>query len=667
MKKAFLLTITFLFCCLCVSDLGLARLGHVYQQHLPKYNMLLNPGGEHGKQFWSVTGSGTLTVDKTTPMAGQASLQWDASATGEYLTSSSTGATIPIVLRGQDCEIRMKYLYSGTAGDYQLYAYDGTGNVHEKLDIPLSPSASVPSVARAAFACPESGTLQFRMESTANGGVIEIEEMWVGSNVQNFDYSTAEEYGYAKHDEGDTGCLWNGGSSSWDDYPADGDCDGVFETVRGKIEHPSTLIPGITVPSLEAGNYQIFMYAKFQTDGSHDCAWRWSDGTDYSGLIKSDVNTDHNQNLIGTFSYDTAQTDVTFRVQRKRNSGGSNCYLNNDGTDEWIEISLYRFPLESQKAVSIDTTPFEVRGNIGGANISLSTSDVATYTHIEDSGLDMTLQTGSRPAEIPCTIGESTGLTCSSGNEVLGVSWFPDRAGTYRICFAFGFRVLLGTSQNWDGTFQIIETDNDDETSTVYETKAYAYGYVGASSVSGVDVGQSPSWCADVPISTVGKKTHLIKYEQNVTGSFTKQLRLDRGASVGNPELSFSIIRVSDQLPQAYLLPIDYQELDISSSGDFSAGQPLLRIAKNEQIVTLTWTALNHPSDNEVFSAVGFIPEKYRPAHLVRNTFANSTTALYRVEIHDDGKFGVDYKNYSGSATNKTQALGGSVSWVIDD
>jgi len=110
-----------------------------------------------------------------------------------------------------------------------------------------------------------------------------------------------------------------------------------------------------------------------------------------------------------------------------------------------------------------------------------------------------------------------------------------------------------------------------------------------------------------------------------------------------------------------------YEELDISSSGDFDAAQPVLRIAKVGSLVTLTWQAMTTTSKIGPASASGFIPTQYRPTETIYSANTASISIVSRITVASDGTFSCNNFNYSGTGVNVAAINGGSISWVVDE
>lgn len=110
-----------------------------------------------------------------------------------------------------------------------------------------------------------------------------------------------------------------------------------------------------------------------------------------------------------------------------------------------------------------------------------------------------------------------------------------------------------------------------------------------------------------------------------------------------------------------------YNQLNISSSGNFSAGQPDLLIARVNQVVTLSWNDLAHTSGSSASSASGFIPVGYRPAFLIFNTYAVGGSQVLRILVNTDGTITFNYFDWNGAGSARTGTSNGSISWTIDD
>lgn len=95
--------------------------------------------------------------------------------------------------------------------------------------------------------------------------------------------------------------------------------------------------------------------------------------------------------------------------------------------------------------------------------------------------------------------------------------------------------------------------------------------------------------------------------------------------------------------------------LDISSSGNFSAGQPSLEFSKTpEGFITLYFPLLAHSSSTNPQTATGVIPTEFRPTERVENVYFISSSAIAKVIIDTTGRFQTAYYNSSFTLTALT-------------
>jgi len=109
------------------------------------------------------------------------------------------------------------------------------------------------------------------------------------------------------------------------------------------------------------------------------------------------------------------------------------------------------------------------------------------------------------------------------------------------------------------------------------------------------------------------------------------------------------------------------ETVDISSSGNFSAGNGNLVCERINNTVTITSDAvLSHTNGSSANSASGLIPEDFRPSDTVINIYGLNSTRVTRATIASDGTFGVEYQDWAGGAfSNTTTTWTVSISYVI--
>lgn len=196
-------------------------------------------------------------------------------------------------------------------------------------------------------------------------------------------------------------------------------------------------------------------------------------------------------------------------------------------------------------AISIDKLGWRIDANIGGANPALGTSTITSQTEIVDAGLDMVLQSGSASAKIPCSsTNASTGLTCSSGSEGLGVVFQPPTAGAYEVCAIFTHESNVGSSGSVNSYFQLNETAASSQTIIQSGNARQASGEDAGSGSGGHGSFDPHNLCSTFTFSDTSERTVRLMYTQ-VTGNtvFTNRIHGDRDANKSARDVKFSVRR----------------------------------------------------------------------------------------------------------------------------
>lgn len=217
--------------------------------------------------------------------------------------------------------------------------------------------------------------------------------------------------------------------------------------------------------------------------------------------------------------------------------------------------------------------------NIGGANIPLNVA-YSNYTGVVNVGLDLVINKGSN-ITIPCSgTNASTGLTCSSGSEGVGVV-FDAEVGTYEICTSFS--AYQGPAVGGAFTaFQMIETVNDAQTILQEGGSRLVIGGSNTSSNDGYSVQRN---CGTFDFTSAGRKTIRLMHEK----SNTAQLRVegDRNSSLGQKDIhitgryyppSSTIVRAKSLSPDmAGFLSWSFFDMDESQGWLKSDGRCVLK------------------------------------------------------------------------------------------
>jgi len=509
-------------------------------------NLLKNPNFESRTSGWSKTGSSTLTVESGTPLEGVYSINWDASATGEFFRSGTY--TIPAGMRGKTCLIEMLYSWdAGTSGHILMNVDDGTNNVATMTVAPTA--SSVAGVAQLNFTCPTSGTVRFELESTANATSIRVDKTFVGAGRNSAQLSQAVVYATADYQ---SDCDWNT-SSSTTSFPV-GDATCSTPTTTGTISITSDGTgerPGFTLPNAPPGRYEIRWHtnAIWTTDSTTHTMELWINGNDRATALHSGPPGSANDREVTPISYiwdHTTTSTITVEI-RTADSGGNNYAM---GLGKRSTFTVTKYPTTSAESLTLETTGWKVDANISGNNIQLSTGVVASYTAPNNASLSLTTNPGSLPTFISCSsTNDATGTTCSAGNEEPGISFSVPTAGDVQVCASFThFLDAPAGSINVETYFQLVETANTSQT-IVQEGKS-RIGHHAVSLINDQRQGVPFRLCGNFNFASAGRKTIRLMYEQDVSGvADNNTIQADAAGAYGQRDIHFEAYPLNQQMP----------------------------------------------------------------------------------------------------------------------
>lgn len=479
-----------------------------------------NPGFEEGTAQWTNSGGGaTFTTSGTTPGYELLSGVFNSSAASQTL--SSTAVSIPSGLQGTPCVGSFWYKTAESTNKYKVQVYDGT-NVLSESTLEATGTAWDKFNGYTGFTCPSSGTILVRIISTGDAADISVDQGMLGEQKtvlvdRNGFYGKVRTPWTAS-------CGWSGtGFTTPGTYSAVAACP--VATATGSVEAPATKIPAVRLRNLPEGTYRFeargVLYAG-SVNGS--CTFSFTDGTNVfgKGIAARDSFSEQNGSVLGEVTYSTSQSDITVQLRVIASNASTNCQVFNDAAVfENFEISVYRYPVSSQVGIRADQTGWRVDANISGANPSLGTAAVTSYTGIENGSLTLVNNPGSGvlAAQIPCSSTNApTGTTCAAGNESVGVSVPIPYEGDVQACVSFSSFAQCSSGGSCNSVFQVVETPSNSQT-ILQEGKTRITGGVGTS-VAGSPNGFFPMRvCGTFPIASSGLKTFRLMYEQG--GSFS--------------------------------------------------------------------------------------------------------------------------------------------------
>jgi hypothetical protein len=215
----------------------------------------------------------------------------------------------------------------------------------------------------------------------------------------------------------------------------------------------------------------------------------------------------------------------------------------------------------ANQSYSLENSFWKVDANISGANPSLGTADVSSFTGIEDAGLTLTNNSGSGniTAQIPCSSTNSpSGTTCAAGSESVGVAFTP--LGTFPqdvlACASFTWEADVGSTvtNRARSVFQVIETPTNAQTLT-QEGKSRIYGDIYNSSGAATIAASPFRVCGTFTFSSGGQKVLRLMYEQLKAGTITSsQVKADASGTVGQRDIHWEVYPINQGIPAPLLV-----------------------------------------------------------------------------------------------------------------
>ncbi len=467
-------------------------------------NVLANPGFESSTASWAVSGGGAQTV--TTAAAnvdqGNASGQWDASATDQIWSTANNTVTDGGGLARQNitASCRFKCAASSTC-THKIELYDGT-NVLQSVSITSSSTQFVRT--SATVLAPSSGTVRLQIRSQANEPNLFVDGCYLGlaDGFNMAQVSQATFFGGATSAV-TASCAWSTTSASFASFAADTDCPTA--TVSGNASAPATKIPGITFTSLPPGDYLVVVSGSFISAGVGTPAmtgvYTIYDGTTNSGnstiaAFQGSVNNmTYPSSIMGRFTYTAAQTSLTFQVQAKTSNASNAAYISNDtaATARAFEIYVYRFPTVQETAYRAEVVP----GSWAGYH-DTTCSNTITNTALTDLGTDAS-------CALVETINTNFGSVAGT-NTNLEIAVTPKVTGVYNVC-----AMVSGRTAGAAGT--AVSFALNDNTSSVYVAQG-SFDNVGANSTMPVQL------CGHVSMTANTAKTLRIRGAASTSTAF---------------------------------------------------------------------------------------------------------------------------------------------------
>ena len=195
--------------------------------------------------------------------------------------------------------------------------------------------------------------------------------------------------------------------------------------------------------------------------------------------------------------------------------------------------------------------------------------------------------------------------------------------------------VVMGKIATWDEINQVC----DGNTSTAEELSQLAGQGAVAADFAKLHALTISSANLNKAVTTDGNQTLSGNNTLSGTNNFTGTLQLNGSAMPAAPSYT-----------------------SFSPGGDFNSGT--VHIAKYGRLVVMTWTSLDHSSNQEPVSAVGVIPAAYRPGVGASVLYHFTSQTVYRAMVSTEGTIFFQYRDWAGSALEKKPTEIGTMSWV---
>lgn len=395
-----------------------ADITQVGKQGLQSIELLTNPGFENGKARWTNSGGSFSLVTSGGNFLGigRTNATWQASASGQYLESETV--TVPVALQGKACSASI--MTFGGDANLQLQPFDGSNNA---LATALTLQAqTIATPAQVTFRCPSSGSVKFRLQSTAASALIALDSGHLGDQGL-YQVAQAQVLGTITM----TGCSgnWSTTSTTMAAFSAQTGC--TYATTGAALA-PSTNIPAIKFASVPPGEiwleYEGFI-GSGGTSSSNNVQFQFTDGTNaarekswYASVASSEA---LGPSIFQSLSYTTAQSNVTFQIYGQTNTSANSAIIGGSSGAPGVIKVLY-FPSQAQTAYRADQTPASWSGYIGGT---------ANWTTTSGTFGDGTIA-GS--ATINQRQNRNFGAVTLAASNRAGITWTPPRPGNYFFC-----------------------------------------------------------------------------------------------------------------------------------------------------------------------------------------------------------------------------------------
>tara|TARA_Y100000310_G_scaffold243676_1_gene248255 strand:- start:23633 stop:25807 length:2175 start_codon:yes stop_codon:yes gene_type:complete len=491
-----------------------------------------NPSFEDGLTNWTTSG-GTLTQeDFTNGIEGDTKFaRYVATGAGQYVETTLVTVSDKI---GFGCMADLRYFQGDNAFTYA--ALDSSNNLLSSGDIADLNDGwlKAPTIT---FRCPDAGeTYKLRITSTG-AGTIDFDQAYLGSNKNVSPIGLSPAFIGSIEWRDTPNCEFTNATGPFDAFNPDNDCDDFPRTLRGEAQDFSSGVqPDISFPILKKGSYILTLegsFGDFTNSINSPVYFRSSissgalpvvtsrtvesnggspDGVVYSGPT-----------IVMTFDLDQDYPAALIRLQGAASNASNPATIRLSQTG--LKMSLHYFPTsnETQQAFNSEQANFFIDASIsGGLSNNLTVTSGSVSNSISSPNWTLTENKGS--SQIPCESEESSGVTCSTSQENLGISFIAPVRGAYEVCGSVTIRqgAQDGGTQDSDPAFRWELTENNSPSPITKGTGRFGFSRQSTGAVSGLQKEETGHyWCDTIDIESVGKATFRLKYLQTVNTTST--------------------------------------------------------------------------------------------------------------------------------------------------
>lgn len=498
-------------------------------------NFVKNPSCAANVRNITASG-GSLTQTTSSPVSGSASCAVDASSSGQTYKWSTR--TFDNGLNGQNCEA--KFTYTGDGSLYKAYVEQPSGT-RVSAEVEMLDAGANGRPVSIPYPCgSNSSATEVVIESTsASAAAIKVGDVYAGS-LTNLSLANAWETSYVRYQavtgRGSTDTFiiqWTTQSSLVDPHNAFTITSNATTGTSIRINRDGTLW---TCASINGGNSTERYLTRNQ-------ATRTAAPTANETLAMYNISI--NESGVNNICWQgpVSAGDI---IRTAADAAPASSIGNN-----WQVLFV---PAGPRTALRPDQVAWRVDANISGANPSLGTSAVSSYTEITDAGLTLTQNTGSISTGIACsstnasTVGSTT---CSAGNEGIGITFNAPTSGDVLACVSFGHAITTSTTGQVASTFQIVETPSNAQTISQEGKSRVSSGMLTAS----VQVQHPLRVCGNFTFSSAGQKTLRLMYEQGTVATVSSNVIIgDAAANNGQRDIHWEVYPLNYYQPAPLLV-----------------------------------------------------------------------------------------------------------------